>query len=163
MRRSTVWICGNRRGGGGTGTIRVISFDVPWTSFWNFRLWLTSALTDALQQAKPTLASTLTLTLVSVDVVVLMSISTSIEASANWYKVGNRPTWINDILIASASLIVTVPSSAIVSVISGTTSILVLASSIAVFSELSSSARCAAAIPNASFATMSGSGTSRSS
>src|SRR5688500_18526781 len=57
----------------------------------------------------------------------------------------------------------TEPSSAIVCVSAGTTLISVSARSSAVSTEFSSRARCASAIPSASFVTMSGSGTSRSS
>src|SRR5918996_3012365 len=55
------------------------------------------------------------------------------------------------------------PSALIVCVSAGTTLMSVPARSSAVSTEFSSSARCASAIPRASFVTMSGSGTSRSS
>ena len=70
--------------GGGTGTIVVNSLLVPRTSLPNLRLWETSTLTEALKQPKPTFAEALTLMFVSVDVVVLMSMVTSIVASENW-------------------------------------------------------------------------------
>src|SRR5919106_1104744 len=83
-RRSMTVTSGKIRGGGGTGISFTNSRLVPRTSFWNLLLWETSTRTDALQQAKPTFALNPTLMFVSDEVVVLMSIVTSMDASANW-------------------------------------------------------------------------------